>query len=61
MEPITISVKDAAKALGLSLSTTNELIKTKALDTCKIGRRRLVTTQSIHALIEKQRQEAEHG
>ena len=49
-EPLLCSVTDAAAALGLSRSKTYELISDGSLLTVSIGRRRLVRTDSIHAL-----------
>jgi len=52
MEPIALSVQEARKALGLGLTKTYELINEGKLDTVKIGRRTLVKTASIRALVE---------
>lgn len=51
MELITLSVNDAAKALSVSRSTAYELINTGRLHAIKLGRRTLVTVESIKALI----------
>jgi excisionase family DNA binding protein len=51
MEPVATSVNGAAKALGLGRTTIYELIKSGRLETIKIGRRTLIKTASIRALI----------
>lgn len=51
MEPIATSVNGAAKALGLGRTTIYELIKSGRLETIKLGRRTLIKTASIRALI----------
>lgn len=51
MELITLSVNDAATALSVSRSTAYELINTGRLHAIKLGRRTLVTVESIKALI----------
>jgi excisionase family DNA binding protein len=53
VESVTISVADAAKALGISRSKTYELIADETLKTIRIGSRRLVRTDSIRALAQQ--------
>lgn len=50
MEPIAISINDTAKALGVGRSSVYTLIKSGGLDAIKIGRRTLLTTESIRRL-----------
>lgn len=50
MEPITISVNSAAKALGLGRTSIYVLLKEGRLDAIKVGRRTLLTTSSIRKL-----------
>jgi excisionase family DNA binding protein len=52
MEPIALSISQAAKALSLGRTTVYKLIEQRQLDTVKIGRRQLVKTASIRALID---------
>lgn len=52
MDPIATSVNGAAKALSLGRTTIYELIKSGRLETIKLGRRTLVKTASIRALID---------
>lgn len=54
MEPLLISITEAAKALSLGRTSVYELIRTGELDTRKMGRRRLVTVASIKRLAEEQ-------
>lgn len=51
MEPVATSVSGAAKALGLGRTTIYKLISENQLETIKIGRRTLIKTASIRALI----------
>lgn len=52
MEPVTISVTGAAKALGLGRTSIYSLISEGRLETVKFGRRRLVKTESIRRLVD---------
>lgn len=52
MEPITVSVEGARRALGLGVTKIYELIGEGKLRTIKIGRRTLITTESIRCLVE---------
>ena len=52
MEPVTISINGAAKALGLGRTTIYALIAEGRLDSVKVGSRHLVKTASIKRLIE---------
>jgi excisionase family DNA binding protein len=54
MEPIALSISQAAKALSLGRTTVYKLIEQGQLDTVKIGRRQLVKTASLRALINPQ-------
>lgn len=53
MQPFTISINEAAKALGLGRTTVYALIREGRLEIVKLGRRTLVKTESIHRLIEE--------
>lgn len=50
MDPLFVSITEAAKALGLGRTSVYELIRTGELETRKMGRRRLVTVASIKRL-----------
>lgn len=50
MELLAISINDAAKALGIGRSSVYTLLKSGRLDAIKIGRRTLLTTESIKRL-----------
>lgn len=47
IEPIFVSVKDAAKALGLSTWSMYQLLDAKAVESQYHGRRRLVSVTSL--------------
>ncbi len=51
METLAIPVKDAARTLGIGRTKLYELIGAGQLQTMQIGRRRLVKTDSIRALV----------
>ncbi|WP_426256063.1 helix-turn-helix domain-containing protein [Sphingomonas sp. DC2300-3] len=53
MEPITVTVDGAKKALGLGHTKMYELIGAGTLQTIKVGRRTLVKTASIRALVDQ--------
>ena len=51
MQPLTVSVSDAARMIGLGKTRTWALIASGQLATVKIGRRTLVKVESLHALV----------
>lgn len=51
MDPITVSVDEARKALGIGRTKFYQLVGQGRLKTLKIGRRTLVLVASIHALV----------
>lgn len=53
MEPILTSINGAAKALDLGRTSIYELIKQGKLDSRKLGRRRMVTLESIRRLVDE--------
>jgi len=52
MQPIAISVKEAAEALSLDRTFIYALINEVQLETIKVGRRRLVKTESLRRFVE---------
>jgi excisionase family DNA binding protein len=50
MEPITLAVNDAAKALGISRVTLYKHINSGAIETVRLGGRRLVKVASLRRL-----------
>lgn len=52
MDIITVSINDAARALGLGRTSVYVLINEGRLEARKLGRRTLVTTESIRALVD---------
>lgn len=53
MDPITVTVDGAKRALGLGRTKIYELIENGKLSTVKVGRRTLVKTDSIRALVDQ--------
>ncbi len=54
MDPIAVSVKDAAKALGIGRTSIYALIRDGRLEVIKLGRRTLIKVASIRRLIDRQ-------
>ena len=52
MEPVTVTVQNACKALGLGTTKIYELIASGELETVKIGRRTLIKVPSIKRLVD---------
>jgi excisionase family DNA binding protein len=52
IEPLTVSVSDAARALGIGRTTAYLLITRGDLKVVRLGRRTLVRTDSIRALVD---------
>lgn len=51
MDRIAVSVGEAGRLIGIGRTKLYELINDGSLKTFKVGRRTLVTTASIHALV----------
>lgn len=54
MDQLLVSITDAAKALSIGRTSIYELMRTGALETRKMGRRRLITAESLRRLVDKQ-------
>ena len=54
MELLAISINDTARALSIGRSSVYALLKAGRLDAIKIGRRTLLTTESIKRLSQPQ-------
>ena len=54
MEPLAISINQTAKALSIGRSSVYALLKSGRLEAIKIGRRTLLTTESIKRLSQPQ-------
>ncbi len=52
MEPLLVSIAEATKALSIGRTSVYELIRTGQLETRKMGRRRLITAESLRRLVE---------
>jgi excisionase family DNA binding protein len=53
MDALTVTPKTARAALGIGQTKLYELINNGTLQTLKIGRRRLIKTDSIRALVDQ--------
>ncbi|MCJ7420945.1 helix-turn-helix domain-containing protein [Sphingomicrobium astaxanthinifaciens] len=51
MYPITISINDAAQAMGIGRTKLYELINKGDVTAVKVGRRTLIKTSSIEAFV----------
>lgn len=56
-EPVALTVQQACKTLGISKWALYQLIRSRQLETIKIGRLRRIPSCSIHAFIESQLRE----
>ena len=54
MEKLLVSISDAAIALSVGRTTVYELMRDGQLDSRKMGRRRLITAESLRRLVDKQ-------
>ena len=54
MEPLALSINDAAKALGLGRTSIYAMIADGRLEAFRLGRRRLVRMESIKRLVAAQ-------
>ena len=52
LEPLTLSIKDAGRILGLGRSTIYRLIGERQLEAVKVGNRTLIKTASVRYLVE---------
>lgn len=52
-EPLLVSIADVCQILGLSRTTIDKLINESQLQRVKIGRRALITRESIDTYIDK--------
>lgn len=52
MDPLLISIPEAARALAIGRSKIYELMDAGALETVHVGRRRLIRTASIRAYVD---------
>ncbi len=53
MEPLAVSINEAARALGLGRTSIYAMIADGRLEAVKIGRRTLVRVESIRQLVAK--------
>ena len=54
MEPLAVSVNDAARVLGLGRTSIYAMISDGRLERFKLGRRTLIKTSSIRRLVDSQ-------
>jgi excisionase family DNA binding protein len=54
VEPLAVSVNDAARVLGLGRTSIYAMIGDGRLEIFKLGRRTLVKTASIRRLVDRQ-------
>jgi excisionase family DNA binding protein len=55
MEALAVSINDAAKALALGRTSIYAMIADGRLEAFKLGRRRLITVESIRRLVASKR------
>ena len=54
MEVLTVNVMEAARVLSIGRTLTYDLINRGVLKSHSLGRRRLVSVESIHHLLQRQ-------
>lgn len=54
MDPLLVSVQQAARMLGIGRTSIYQLINSGELQTMKLGRRRLITIESLRRVTERQ-------
>ncbi len=54
MEKLLVSIPEAAQSLSIGRTSIYELIRSGTLETRKMGRRRLITAESLLRLVEGQ-------
>jgi excisionase family DNA binding protein len=54
MQPLAVSINDAARALGLGRTSIYAMIGDGRLEAFKLGRRTLIKTESIRRLVDNQ-------
>jgi excisionase family DNA binding protein len=54
MDPLAISISEAAKVLGLGRTSIYGMMSDGRLEWFKLGRRTLIKTASIHRLVDTQ-------
>ena len=54
MEKLLVSILEAADVLSVGRTTVYELMDTGQLETRKLGRRRLITAESLRRLVDQQ-------
>lgn len=58
IEPLNVSISDAARILGCGRSKTYELIRENRITVIKLGRRTLVPVSALRAFVETKMKEA---
>ena len=53
MDPLLVSVQQAARMLGIGRTSIYQLINSGELQTMKLGRRRLITIESLRRVTER--------
>jgi excisionase family DNA binding protein len=54
MDPLLISVQEAARMLSIGRTSIYQLMNSGELETMKLGRRRLITIESLRRVTERQ-------
>jgi hypothetical protein len=54
-EAITVSVEDAARMIGVGISTMWAMVRAGRVEAISLARRRLITVASLHRLVEERK------
>lgn len=58
MEPLLLTVREAADALRMSTSRVYDLMRTRQLRSCKVGRARLIPANALREFVDQLTREA---
>ena len=58
LEPLVVRPNEAMRLLGCRRNFLYDLINSGELESCRVGRTRMITVRGIHALIERRLRES---
>ena len=58
MEPLLLTVREAADVLRMSTSRVYDLMRTRQLRSCKVGRSRLIPAEALREFVDELAREA---
>lgn len=61
MNPVLLTPEEAAQALRIGRCTVYELIRTRQLQSCKIGKSRRIPVQAVHDFAQRMIEQEENA